>query len=211
MWIFSVICLNSCQRIAWIVLSELLKLSLQWLVCKMCGLTWVSANCLNWFKQFAQTFQRSAWTNFAFASWLHMHHTLFPDAAESQHIARQTRTVAFAVHWQSRNVVVFQWVIGLWSSWSLHEEPQPFLQRNAGSHPRNWLIGTSLDGVLSLFAIWVKNSCVQLKIESCLCYNNNSHRLGCYLLYGFKSSMRPIGMLPHVGWAIVYFGAIAFD
>ena len=30
--------------------------------------------------------------------------------------------------------------------------------------------------------------------------NNNSHRLGCYLLYGFKSSIRPIGMLSHVGW-----------
>ena len=30
--------------------------------------------------------------------------------------------------------------------------------------------------------------------------NNNSHRLGCYLLYGFKSSIRPMGMLSHVGW-----------
>ena len=30
--------------------------------------------------------------------------------------------------------------------------------------------------------------------------NDNSHPLGCYLLHSFKSSMRPIGMLPHVGW-----------
>ena len=30
--------------------------------------------------------------------------------------------------------------------------------------------------------------------------NNNSHRLGCYLLCGFKWSMHPMAMLLHVGW-----------
>ena len=30
--------------------------------------------------------------------------------------------------------------------------------------------------------------------------DNNSHQLGCCLLCGFESSMRPMGMLPHVGW-----------